>query len=40
VIEQKIEKRRANVYGPPVIGKQLIALIDDVSMPARDKFGV
>jgi len=37
-IEDSIEKRTKDVYGPPV-GRKLIVFIDDVSMPKEDLYG-
>ena len=37
-IDDKCEKRRMRVYGPPN-GKRFIIFIDDLNMPAREEYG-
>jgi dynein heavy chain len=37
-IDDKCEKRRMRVYGPPN-GKRFIIFVDDMNMPAREEYG-
>ena len=38
MIEERLEKRRKALLGPP-IGKTLIYFVDDVNMPKLDTYG-
>ena len=38
IIEGVLEKRTKDTYGPPA-GRNMIALVDDMNMPQKDKFG-
>lgn len=38
LIDEKLLKRRRNTYGPPLL-KQQIFFVDDLNMPALDKYG-
>ena len=38
VLVGKVEKRTGKIYGPPP-GKELIFFMDDLNMPAVDRFG-
>ena len=37
-IDNKIEKRKRGIYGPPV-GKRLILFVDDLNMPKKEEYG-
>lgn len=38
LVDEKLIKRRRDVYGPPLLRKQVF-FIDDLNMPALDTFG-
>eukprot|EP00919_Chromeraceae_sp_WS-2016_P052519 GHVR01124680.1.p1 GENE.GHVR01124680.1~~GHVR01124680.1.p1 ORF type:complete len:202 (+),score=12.16 GHVR01124680.1:6864-7469(+) len=38
-IEDNIDKRSGRIFGPKILGKQLIILIDDLHMPKVDLYG-
>ncbi len=38
-IEDNIDKRSGRIFGPKILGKQMILLIDDLHMPKVDTYG-
>jgi dynein heavy chain len=38
-LEDNIEKRSGRIFGPKIVGKQLIIMIDDLHMPKVDTYG-
>lgn len=38
LIDEKLTKRRKDVYGPPLL-RQQVFFIDDLNMPALDTYG-
>jgi dynein heavy chain len=38
-LEDNIDKRSGRIFGPKIVGKQLIIMIDDLHMPKVDTYG-
>ena len=38
-LESKLEKQRMGIYGPKAPAKKLVCFLDDLGMPAREKYG-
>jgi dynein heavy chain, axonemal len=38
-IEDNIDKRSGRIFGPKILGKQLVIFIDDLHMPKVDTYG-